>query len=272
MKTAIICPKPDEASMTIRKALLDLYPFKETKQNYEGNPVFQLTPDIHLYTTETESVFCEDIDKKINADLFIFATKHQAKSGIPSLSVHTQGNWAKAEYGGKDRTLAISPACYLKEALIKLEEYGTIMKQNGFDIIQECTHHGPYLDKPSMFIEIGSDLTQWQNREPAEVIAKVIHHLVTHQPPKCRTAVGIGGPHHTPNFKKIILGTDIALGHVCPKYLLEHLDKELIIHAIERTEPKAELVIIDWKGLDSKEKIAEMLNGIDIKIMKTKEF
>jgi D-aminoacyl-tRNA deacylase len=276
MNIAIICSKGDTASMTIRQALLELYPFKETQDLFEANPVYELNTDVRLYTTETRSIYCERIDAKIGADLFIFATRHEAKSGIPSLSVHTQGNWAKAELGGVDRQLGISPACYLKEGLKKLDELGAGLKADGFDIIQECTHHGPYMEKPSLFIEIGSSEKQWGDIEPAKVIAQVIHHLIAGEPPNCRAAVGIGGPHHTPNFKKVVLSSDIAIGHVCPKYMLAHLDKELLMQAIDKTVPKAELIILDWKGLDSKEKILEMLKAVKrstaIEIKKTKDF
>ena len=100
MKIAIICSKEDQASMTIRKALLELYPFRQTKDRFEENIIYELNTQVHLYTTETRAIYCERLDSKIGADLFIFATKHEAKSGIPSLSLHTQGNWAKAELGG----------------------------------------------------------------------------------------------------------------------------------------------------------------------------
>lgn len=272
MRIAIICSKPDQASMTIRTALLELYPFKETDQRFEGNPIHELSSTVRLYTAETRSIYCERLDEKIEADIFIFATKHEAKSGIPSLSLHTQGNWGKAELGGEERKLGISPALYLKEGLKKLDEWGGEMKIAGFDVIQECTHHGPHLEKPSMFIEIGSSEKQWLDIEPAKIIAKVIHHLATNEPPKCRTAVGIGGPHHTPNFKKIILGSDIAIGHVCPKYMLANLDREMIEQAIERTMPRADLIILDWKGIDSKENLMGLLKELNIEIKKTKDF
>jgi len=272
MRIAIVCSKADQASMTIRAALLELYPFSETADRFEGNPVHTLNPDVRLYTADTRSIYCENLDKQIEADLFIFATKHEAKSGIPSLSVHTQGNWDKAELGGKERQLGISPALYLKEGLKKLDEWGTEMKVQGFDVIEECTHHGPYLEKPSMFIEIGSTEKQWLDIEPAKVIARVIQHLATTEPPKCRTAVGIGGPHHTPNFKKIILGPDIAIGHVCPKYMLPHLDREMLEQAIKKTVPAPDLIILDWKGLDSKEKLMETLRDIGLEVKRTKDF
>ncbi|MFA5141804.1 MAG: D-aminoacyl-tRNA deacylase [Candidatus Woesearchaeota archaeon] len=251
MKIAIIISKKDTAGMNINAHLKDL-------------------PDyVSIHLQDNESINCEELDRNIRADLFIFATKHKSATSIPSLSVHTQGNWNIAEYGGKDHTLAPSPALYLKEALKELEK----VNPGGFEIIQECTHHGPDIGKPSMFIEIGSTEVEWILDKPAVIIAKVIKHLCETKPKICRTAIGIGGPHHTPNFKKIQLEQDIAIGHVCPKYMLEHLTKELIQQALEKTNPKADLILLDWKGLgEHKESIKQMCDELKIETKKTQDF
>jgi D-aminoacyl-tRNA deacylase len=251
MRFAIIICKPDTASLNIH------------------NHLDKLPENTAVHVIDKESIHCEDLDKKIDADIFIFATKHKAASGIASLSVHTQGNWSKAKHGGKDRMLAVSPAIYLKEALCKLEE----LKIDGFDVIQECTHHGPNMNKPSMFIEIGSSEKEWDQPKPAKVIAEVIQHIVSFKPTVCRTAVGIGGPHHTPSFKKIQLDSDVAIGHVCPKYMLEVLDKELIQQALEKTVPKADLIILDWKGLgEFKQQVSNMCEELGVETKKTRQY
>ena len=75
------------------------------------------------------------------------------------------------------------------------------------------------------------------------------------------------------NFKKIQLQSDIAIGHVCPKYNLPNLDKEMILQALEKTTPKANLIIVDWKGMgEHKERIVNILNEIGIEWKKTKDY
>lgn len=268
MQTAIIVSKKDPAGLNIKRALLKLFPFEEIDEKFDGNEVYQLKTT-KLYIVEEASIYCEDLDKKIKADFFLFATKHKAESKIPSLSVHTQGNWAKAEFGGRDSQLCIAPASYLKMALLKLDG---LAKGTKFEIIQECTHHGPYLEKPTMFIEIGSSEEQWEDEQAAEIIAETIEHLLNNKPPKYRIAFGIGGLHHTPTFKKVMLNTDIAFGHVCPKYNLENLNKEMIKQALERTMEKVDLVVLDWKGLGQyKEKVTSLLKELNLSYKKTKE-
>ncbi|MEM4336533.1 MAG: D-aminoacyl-tRNA deacylase [Candidatus Woesearchaeota archaeon] len=268
MKIALIVSQKDIAGINTKEELLRLFSFKRLNEKFENNFIYEFN-NIILYTTNKDSVDCENVDKKIEADIFVFATKHKSESGIPSLSVHAVGNWGKAELGGKDKKLCVAPAFYLKEALMHLEEYNTI----GFDVVQECTHHGPYIEKPAMFIEIGSSEKEWGKKEAATIIAKTIIDIFSKEPSFYKTAFGVGGLHTTPNFKKIMLKTDIAVGHICPKYQLQNLTEELIKEAIKKTEPIAEFVILDWKGLgDYKTKIVGMLNNLKINFIKTSNF
>jgi len=244
---AIITSKQDLAGINVAEEL--------KKENLEKH-------NTKLYEIEEKPVYAKNIDKRIDADLFIFATKHSSKSAIPSLSVHSPGNWSNAGLGGKDSELCVCPALYLKEALIFLEKNNTI----NFDVIQECTHHGPYLEKPCFFIEIGSTEKQWKNKEAGKIITKAIMHLLKNPPKEYKTAFGIGGLHTTPNFKKIILNSNIAIGHVCPKYNLENLNKHNLKQAINKTVPKSNLIILDWKGLGKyKERIKELTENYNVK-------
>jgi D-aminoacyl-tRNA deacylase len=202
--------------------------------------------------------------------ILIFVTTHTSASGVKSLSLHTQGNWGKAELGGADSDLAPCPALYLKEGFRFMSE---ICDLEGFEVIQECTHHGPAVSKPSIFIEIGSSPKEWGIERAGEINAEVIKHLVKFKPKKLKTAVGIGGPHHTPNFRKVQLGNSVAIGHVCPMYALEDLDVAMLEQAMEKTVPRASLVVVDWKGLKGyKEKVKGLLEEIGVEWKKTKEY
>ena len=268
MQIAIICSTKDQASANIKEHLLPN--FRETDITFEDHKVYSTENkenNLTLYTTDTEPVHCEDFDKKIDADLFIFATKHISKSGIHSLSVHFPGNWGKAELGGKDKKLCIAPSSFLKEAFLELEKINT-----DYDIIQECTHHGPYLEKPAMFIEVGSDTKQWKDKTAGKNIADIIL-KITKKNPKYKSLVAFGGLHHCPNFKKILLNTEFAISHICPKYNLENLDQNMILQAIKKTQEKVNFVVLDWKGLGKeKQRIIKILEKLEIKYKKTKEF
>lgn len=267
MRTAIIITTPEYAGLNVKKNLLENYPFKETENQWESYTIHQLN-EICIYTIEKKCVHCENIDKEIDADLFIFPTTHRSAAGTHSLSCHTQGNWQSADLGGIPRNLSYAPALVLKQILKELNKHDSLDEE----ITMECTHHGPQLEKPTIFIEIGSDEIQWKRPELGKVIANTIMQVLQEKIQEPKTAIGIGGPHYCNNFNKLQLNSDIAIGHICPKYMLENLSKEVIQQAIDKTVPKATLAILDWKGLGKeKQRIVTILEEIGIEIKRTNQ-
>lgn len=246
-KIAIIISTQDPASVNIAKQLQEM----------------QLPAHVSVHIVEERPILVDKLDKTIDADLFIFATKHSSAAGVPSLTVHPPGNWFANDLGGEKQMLGIAPSLYLAEGLLKLEEAN--QKQNlNIEIVQECTHHGPTFTKPVMFIEIGSSPEQYANETYGKIIAQTILFLVTDDisknTEKKKIAFGIGGTHYTPSFKKLILKENYAFGHVCPKYQLEHLSKEMLEQALNKTIPLVEEVVIYWKGCGSyKDKVRELI-------------
>ncbi|MFA6888856.1 MAG: D-aminoacyl-tRNA deacylase, partial [Candidatus Woesearchaeota archaeon] len=218
-----------------------------------------------FHSIDERLVYCKTLP---DANLLIFASKHSSAAGVPSLSVHATGNWNTAEIGGNEHELAIAPALYLAEALVKIEEL--TKKQNiPIDVVQECTHHGPTENKQIMFIEIGSTEKEWKTQEYGKIIAETIQHIMAHKPRQRKVAIGIGGTHYCQNFKKLILNENYAFGHICPKYQLEFFTKEMLQQAIEKTTPTVEEIVVDWKGVGSyKEKIKQIIETMDIPMRK----
>lgn len=263
MKIAIITSTKDPASMNIREHLL-------MQKTWTKNGEVYTQGTTRVYTLHSELIYAEHIDKTITADLFIFASKHQSASKIPSLTVHAPGNFGAAALGGQEKTVCYAPASYIKTALILFERYAHGMH---YEIIQEATHHGPCLEKPCMFIEIGSTEEEWINPKAGKIVAQVILEICTGKITEYPTAVGIGGLHHCPNFKKIQLHHPIAIGHVCAKYALESLTEAMIKQAMEKTVPCASQVIVDWKGLgEHKDRIKTLVEEIGVSCKKTHEF
>lgn len=148
---------------------------------------------------------------------------------------------------------------------LSAEELKQLGKNLDYEITMEATHHGPYLEKPVMFVEIGSDLENWQNKEAGEIVAKTILDVLQDNNDDSKTVFAIGGTHYCMNFNRKVLDKNIAIGHVCPKHALEFLDKEMIKQAIEKTKDKVDFVLLDWKGLSPfKQKIVENLNELRI--------
>ncbi|MBW2992809.1 D-tyrosyl-tRNA(Tyr) deacylase [Candidatus Woesearchaeota archaeon] len=255
---AIIVSEKDIAGMNIKRRLLEMFAFDDKGGYY----ALKDNKDITLHTLKEETIYSEDLDKEIKADIFVFATRHRAKAGIKTLTVHTPGNWDKAEYGGRDKKVCIAYANLMKCSYLKLKENNDL----DYEVSLECTHHGPYLDKPCMFIEIGSTEEQWKDEKAGKVLAKTIIDVLTNKISNDKAAIGLGGTHYCTNFNKILEKSDIAIGHVCPKYMLKNLDEDMLKQAIERTKEKVELFILDWKGLGTeKQRIKELLDKLKIK-------
>jgi len=269
MQIAIISSTKDVASLTIRKELMKLG-FKYSQDKFEDTFIAILdTPfnQLRLYTSKEDSILNEEIDKKIEADIIVFATRHRSESGIPSLTVHSPGNLSEAKFGGKENELCVSAEPFIKKCLALLEKN----KPEGFEAIQEATHHGPLIEKPCFFIELGSNETGWKDQKGGEAVAKTIVECFSIEIPEWKTAIALGGPHHGPAFRKIMIESEYAISHLAPKYALEKLDEEMILKMINRSMKKADKIILDWKGLGQhKERIVSMAEKTGLEIEKIK--
>ncbi len=182
-----------------------------------------------------------------------------------NICIHTPGNWSKAEFGGKDKTLCISPANYIKEAFLYLQKNN----KTDYEITLEVDHHGPYLTKPCFFIEIGSSEKQWIDPAPAKLIASTLKFLFNKKIKDYETAIGLGGMHYCNNFNKIESSTNIAFSHICPKYYLSNLNENLLQEAVNKSLPKPKFIILDYKGLGKeKNKIKDLLNNFNLEILR----
>ena len=270
-QTAILSSSKDPAGVNIRDNLIEAYDFEKINEKYDNNDVFEYKKTenkiIKAYLINEDLIFAENIDEKIKADIFVFASKHRSKENTPSFAVHPIGNWDKAEFGGQEGKLCYSSAILLKNLFIALNNAA---KGTNYELTMEATHHGPFVEKPAVFVEIGSTEKEWNDVKNGEIIAKTIMKGLNSQNQKYKIAVGIGGPHYCSNFNKIALRTDIAVSHICPKYHLEKLNEELIKQSIEKTVEKVDFVLLDWKGLGTeKQRIVELLNKMNMEFKRT---
>ncbi|MBU0615902.1 MAG: hypothetical protein KJ601_07455, partial [Nanoarchaeota archaeon] len=60
------------------------------------------------------------------------------------------------------------------------------------------------------------------------------------------------------------------IGHICPKYILPSLTKDMIEQAINKTLPKPSFAVLDWKGLGKdKSRLIEILKELNIEIKRS---
>lgn len=269
MHFAIISSNKDSASSNIKCNLLNNFNFQKTNEEFDSNNIFQYlinNKTIKLYTINGSLNNAENIDNKINADFFIFISKHVSKENKPAFTAHPIGNWGRAEYGGKDGTLCQSNSFLLKKLFLELVKSGKTKDE--YELTLEATHHGPYVEKPAVFVEIGSTEKEWKDKENGKVLAKAVINAAESFSgnENYTSSIFFGGGHYSRAANKAMLETDYAIGHICPKYGLESLNEELLEQAINKITPKPEIALLDWKGLSTnKQKLMGLLKKFNIK-------
>lgn len=181
---------------------------------------------------------------KTNKDYYIVLSSHSSKSGIPSATVHVPGNWGKAELGGEDYKLCPS---YPSKMLQILKGYNSL-KEKGFEITYEVDHHGPFFDKPVMFVELGSDERYWKNRDAAKIIANSVLNAIDNKE-EYDTYFGIDGTHYVPKLTRYSLDKNIAFSHLLAKYQNDGFKDNMFIQALELSVEKVEGIIMVKKGV-----------------------
>lgn len=274
----IIASKEDSASINLRERLLEMSIW-EADGEFDSNTVWKLTRNYgdfckkgtRLITINKIHIHAEKIDEMwidetgINIDNIIFLSRHKAASGKPSLTVHPIGNWGVAEYGGVKGEISGTAPNWMTGLLLNIKKN----QIEGYDVCFEATHHGPFLKTPTMFLEIGSTESEWEEKKPAEALIKSLLDLKT---VNGINAIGIGGGHYTPRFTEAALTHEVCFGHMIPNYGIPHLTEEIIVKAIEASKAKG--IYFHRKGMKKSEykKWKEWAEENEIKVFKQSDY
>jgi len=231
----------------------------------------------NFYLMEKETIYTENFDKSRleDCDFVIFASKHSSEKGNKTISIHAPGNWNQAQMGGAPERVCKTSALFQKQLFEKLKINLDEAQLKGYELTLECTHHGPLINKPCLYVEIGATEVEWKDKRAGFVVAKSIAETMRDfkENPFNEVAIGIGGPHYCPNFNKIQLTSNIAISHIIPQYALP-LTEEMIQEAIGGTEEDIDLILIDWKGLgnaEQRDQAMQVINKFYIQKKRTSE-
>jgi len=276
---SIIVSGTDLAGLNIAQRLVEGHGFEESEREFLGRKI-RTTPknkNLQLVFIDGEQIFADSLND-LETDFYIFASKHRSESGRPTLTAHGIGNWGEDNsFGGKKKTLVPTSAIMPKNYLLGLQG----QKENGknkaalakYDVMLEVTHHGPFLGKPAVFIELGSSEEQWKDEIAAKAIADVIMNYTFIEPTEQqKIAIGIGGGHYAQEFSKLVLRTDYALSHIVPEYALKDFDAEMLRKAISCTTEKVQEIVVDWKGLGKeKARVKGILEGQGLPVRRVRK-
>jgi len=248
----ILASAQDPAALNIAARLLELHDFEK----YHTLPNAYIYGNVLLVRVDYEATQITTLP--FDVDEVIVASRHASEAGKPSFTVHVPGELERGE-------LAVASPPTIKSALKELasarDEFGL-----PHEVSLEATHHGPTkLGVPVTFVEIGSTPDQWRNGKAGEAAARAIMAAATSST-KCTNAIGFGGPHYAPRHTEVTLHTDIAVGHILPKY--SSFDEKLIERAVLCTKNGAKLFVLDREGMSREQRMLcqRVAAGLGIRI------
>jgi D-aminoacyl-tRNA deacylase len=275
----------DTASRNIHRNLLDIGDFEKVGEFQDMDVHFG--HGFYLYQIKGLHLYLDGVDEAIRShfedeliedqgisggskyplDLLVFLSKHRSEMKLNSLTVHPPGNYISADHGGELGFLPPSSPRYMSSALRvlhkKKKELG-IKDQTTYEV----THHGPKVNSPCFFIEIGSDETRWEIGSLGEAIARTLLSDGFHNnDEEIPIAIGIGGGHYAPRFTDRAMRKKFDFGHMVPDYILKGCDsiKDVIGKAWKST-PGAEGAFIHRSKSNSQlqEEIMRSLKDLGI--------
>lgn len=150
----------------------------------------------------------------------LFPSIHRSERGVPALTVHPLGNpGGTADFGGQPRTLAPTAPRLMTSTLRALAEEDRV---TGLPVSFEATHHGPTLEQPAFFVEIGYASESTPPTAAVRLLARVIPRLSAHEAD--RVAMGVGGGHYAPHFTDLALRRHWAFGHILSRHAIDGID------------------------------------------------
>ncbi len=246
----LVASEADEASLNQRAALLALAHWDKAEA-FEGRPA-QRRGDVLLVTIPDHHLHRDHLDRDLSAaystapELVVYLSKHRSESRTASLTVHPIGNPKTADFGGQPGTLVPAAPRWMTAALRKLRVEARDLP---YEVTFEATHHGPYLETPTFYIEQGSTEKEWSDPDASAAIARTLLDLA---PADVPVAVGLGGGHYVPRHSDVAVARRVAFGHLLPSHALEGLPDALLEQAIARS-PGAELAYLHRKSLGKPE-------------------
>lgn len=264
MNFLLICSKTDLAAVNFFETLTTgEFGFKEISIDLwflekKNKICLVLSEKAHLYF-EDEDV--SKIEKKANTEFeqIIFLSRHSTlgEKKPRSITAHAVGNWGKAELGGKDETVVKTDAILIRSLL--LDFYNNKPKALEYEVKQEATHHGPYLSKSTIFVEIGSDQNAWKDKITCDFVCKELIKIISDydkekikQEKEWREVVGFGGSHYCTKFNRLTFdkNSKYCFGHIIPDYALKQIsDNQKLKELLEQAKEKSNSILVMAENL-----------------------
>jgi len=283
MQIILVSSKTNLASMNMHKLLVSEYGFKEIKEKFDNNNVYEKhlgNYTFKLIQSNKGILEIGYVQDNFNPDLYIIISTHKSEAKTKSLSCHISGDWKKGVPSANPNVL--------RNVYLKLVEMKSKFNLNKYLVTLEVTHHEPYeLNAPSVWVEVGGSEEEWNDLVACKACCEAIMNVEysdcfdesfnDSSENNLPCAVGFGGPHYAPNFMKDYLLEKVAVGHICSKHAIDGASEEVILDAFLKSESKEGakcIAIIDWKGTvsEQRKKLVDLFESNGRKWKKVTDF
>ena len=240
MVTLLLASRADNASVNLHEAVIDLGGWEASENLQHGLLMRHSVRPVHLLLIEKLHIHADGIDlihereTDESVDEVLVLSRHAAKSGIPSLTVHAIGVPGEVPHGevgfaGGEKGLAVPPSPRFSAIYSALrDEVSKSDMVNEFEVSLETTHHGPVLTKPTLYLEIGSKESEWIRKDASSLWAVVISRVLGFSDNLAEgewlgegdVMVGFGGGHYAPRHSDVAIRSGIPFGHLIANYAL----------------------------------------------------
>lgn len=241
----IIYSKGDAFAATAAKALREAAGFSDANdikgmKHYVSGKIGMLELDEGL-------VYSDWLDD-LGTDYIVFISRHSSAKGVISFTAHAEGNWNdKSDLGGRPHALGMASPGLMLSFLRPMKKFS-----GNIGVVYEATHHGPLLNTPSCFVELGPDakINVNDRKELLNRLSRGIYAMLYDSGAEYgKVAIGIGGMHYASKFTKYALEGTYAFSHIMPKYYVGQIG--MLRQAVERSDVKPEIAVIEWKSINS---------------------
>ncbi|MEK9739417.1 MAG: D-aminoacyl-tRNA deacylase [Euryarchaeota archaeon] len=307
MVTLLLASKADNASVNLHEAVISLGGWGTPEILPHGLLVRHSTQPVHLLLIEKLHIYANRIDiihEKETAetvDEVLVLSRHAAKSGLPSLTVHAIGVPGETPHGEKGfaggiKGIAVPPSPRFSAIYSALRDESSRSElADEFEVSLETTHHGPVLTKPTLYLEIGSTESEWIRKDASMLWAAVISRVLglSDASPEGEwfgegdVMIGLGGGHYAPRHSDIAIRSGLPFGHLLANYALifDEENKEFptgpwrhsLFEAIEKTRiafPGGTIFAhLDRKSFKAWQRnaIITELSSLDVEVRRGKE-
>jgi D-aminoacyl-tRNA deacylase len=225
----------------------------------DGAPLRRLSPGVLVVKRPALHIHDERLDARLPKSLqergitMVFPSVHRSEQNVACLTVHPLGNpGAESEVGGRPESWVPSDPPLMVAALRALAESAPSI---GLAASYEATHHGPYLELPAFFAEIGFGTAPGPDDEAVRVLADALANLTPVEGD--RVALAVGGGHYAPHFTDLALRRRWAFGHLVSRHAFEVMSGASARAAYDAV-PRAEGIVFSraedarrpiWEGL-----------------------